>query len=85
MLPARGTIVDNIVRGGEVGIIAESAASISGNDVEGAEARGIVIIGGSPVVRSNRSCGNGEKLFVADAATPDIDDSNQICADMPAG
>ncbi len=39
---------------------------------------------GSPVLRDNRSCGNGTNLIVADTATPDIDDSNEICEDAPA-
>jgi len=77
-----GTVSNNVVRGGQSGItIGAGAALVTGNDVEGAETHGLVVINGSPVLRDNHSCGNGENLFTADAATPDIDDSNEICQD----
>ena len=79
---SEGTVSDNVVRGGQSGItVGAGAALVTGNDVEGAETRGLVVINGSPVLRDNHSCGNGENLFVADAASPDIDDSNEICED----
>ena len=80
-----GSIADNVVRGGTNGIAVGTAQEVSGNDVEGVAGRGIDIGFGSPVLRGNRSSGNGEaNLFVAEAATPDIDDSNEICEDALA-
>ena len=77
-----GTVSDNVVRGGQSGItIGAGDALVTGNDVEGAVSRGLLIMNGSPVLRGNHACGNGENLFVADAASPDIDDSNEICED----
>ncbi len=80
-----GSIADNVVRGGGAGIVLLGDLAVSGNDVEGVAARGIAIVrGSSSVLRDNRACGNGENLYVAEGATPDIDDSNEICEDAPA-
>lgn len=79
-----GSIADNVVRGGGAGIVLLGDLDVSGNDVEGVAARGITVAAGGPVLRDNRSCGNGENLFVVERATPDIDDSNEICEDLPA-
>ncbi len=80
-----GSIADNVVRGGGAGIALLGDLEVSGNDVEGVTARGIVILrGSSSILRDNRSCGNGENLFVAEGATPDIDDSNEFCEIAPA-
>ena len=76
---ADGSVSDNVVRGGRAGIVVSRDLEVSGNDVEGVERRGIAVGGGSPVLRDNRSCGNGENLFVAELADPDIDDSNDLC------
>jgi nitrous oxidase accessory protein NosD len=84
---SEGQVSGNVIRGGTFGIMASAADSsveFAANDVEGASVRGMTLISGSPVLRDNRLCGNGEDLFVADAATPDIDDSNEICEDAPA-
>jgi len=48
--------------------------------VTGVSGRGLALVG-SPVLRDNRSCGNGENLWIAEGATPDIDESNEICPD----
>jgi nitrous oxidase accessory protein NosD len=73
-------VTGNTVRGGSTGISVHGASTLEGNDVEGATERGIEIGGSSEaVLRDNRSCENGEDLWVADGAAPDIDASNEIC------
>lgn len=44
-----------------------------------------ILVGGStsPKLSGNTSCNNGENLKIVDSATPDIDDTNEICADAP--
>jgi nitrous oxidase accessory protein NosD len=79
-----GAVSDNVVRGGGAGIVVSRDREVSGNDVEGVESRGISVAAGSPVLRANRSCGNGENLWVGPNAEPDIDESNEICEDAPA-
>ena len=77
------TVTGNSITGGRTGIVTTGgSAQLSGNTVEGASDRGIAIGGdATALLRDNRACGNGENLWVADAANPDIDDSNEICQD----
>ena len=77
------TVTGNSITGGRTGIVTTGgSAPLSGNTVEGASNRGIAIGGdATALLRDNRACGNGENLWVADAANPDIDDSNEICED----
>jgi parallel beta-helix repeat protein len=82
-----GTIEGNTIREGTAGIVISGGAPlVSDNTVEGLERRGLVIgSGASPTLSGNTSCGNGENLWVAEGATPIIDDTNEICEDAPAG
>lgn len=79
-----GEVTNNTVRGGDVGITLSTSVLASGNDVEGATGSGILVSFGTPMLRDNRSCGNDTNLNVADMASPDIDESNEICEDAPA-
>jgi nitrous oxidase accessory protein NosD len=84
---SEGQVSGNVIRGGTIGIMASAANSgveFAANDVEGASSRGMSLLSGSPALRGNRLCGNGANLVIADAASPDIDDSNEICEDAPA-
>jgi len=83
-LGARSHVVEgNEISGGDVGIvtITGSASTLTGNSVSGVSGRGFALLGGSPVLRHNHSCGNGENLWIGEGATPDIDESNEICPD----
>jgi hypothetical protein len=74
----------NVVTGGETGIATSlGAAMLDGNTVTGVSGRGLAL-DGHPTLSGNSSCDNGENLWVADGATPVIDDSNAICEDAPA-
>ena len=82
-----GSVTGNTVRGGSVGILisglldpnAESPRLID-NLIEGASDRGLVIgARSSPKLSGNRVCDNSTNLVVHDDATPDIDDTNEIC------
>ncbi len=77
------TVSGNTVSGGRAGILVASGSMVlDGNEVTGAGERGIAISGeASPVLTGNVSCENGENLWVAEDATPEIDDSNEICED----
>ena len=72
----------NEVSGGDTGIITTigSAATLTGNGVTGVTGLGFSLAG-SPVLRDNHSCGNGENVRVVEGATPDMDESNEICPD----
>jgi nitrous oxidase accessory protein NosD len=75
-------VVGNRISGGDDGILqGAGSSSITGNSVTGVSGRGFAL-GGSPVLRDNHSCGNGENLWIAEGATPDIDESNEICPDI---
>lgn len=75
----------NTISGGRSGIsVVSGSMALDGNEVTGASGRGIAIGGDSPVLTNNMSCGNEENLWVADTATPAIDDSNEICDDEVA-
>jgi hypothetical protein len=79
-----GQVSGNVIRGGLTGIMVSAAngsVEFAANDVEGASGRGMSLLSGSPTLRDNRLCGNGENLWVGDEASPDIDDSNEICED----
>ena len=57
-----------------------------GNDVSGAQSRGVAIgKGSSPVLTGNTICGNAVNLHVDDEATPQIGKTNAICEDEPIG
>jgi parallel beta-helix repeat protein len=71
-------IADNTITGGTVGISVVGAPELVDNDVSGVSGRGLVL-SGSATLRGNTSCDNGEDLFIVGNATPDIDDSNEIC------
>ena len=73
----------NTISGGRGGIsVMSGSMALDGNEVTGAGERGFAIGGeASPVLTSNVSCENGENLWVADGAAPEIDDSNEICED----
>jgi F-box protein 11 len=76
------TVGDNTVRGGQSGMsITGGSAQLAGNGIEGVEDRAIAIVRATPTLSGNRSCGNGDNLWVADDAEPVIDDSNEICED----
>jgi nitrous oxidase accessory protein NosD len=79
-------IVGNTVRGGTVGISVTGGAELTDNDVSGVSGRGIDVGFGGATLRGNRSCGNGEDLFVlTDVPVVDwLDDSNEICV-PPSG
>jgi hypothetical protein len=82
-----GQVSGNVIRGGLTGIMVSAAngsVEFAANDVEGASGRGMSLLSGSPTLRDNRLCGNGENLWVGDEASPDIDDSNEICEDASA-
>lgn len=76
-------VSDNTIRGGQAGIsINGGSAQIADNDVEGVAGRGIAIeFSAGPTLSGNRSCGNGDNLWVADSAQPEIDETNEICED----
>lgn len=81
------TVAGNTITDGSVGIIITGGeAQLTENVVEGASGRGIAIGGtsSSPTLVGNRSCGNGENLWVSPDATAQIDESNEICEDAPA-
>jgi hypothetical protein len=79
-----GEVSGNTVRGGDIGFALSTNVRVSGNDVEGASGPGISITFGAPMLRENRSCGNGTDLLIADRAQPDVDESNEICEAEPA-
>ena len=74
-------ITGNSISGGENGILINGGrSSVTGNTIEGASRRGIFISGAAaPTLRDNSLCGNGTDLEVLDSASPDIDESNEIC------
>ena len=84
---AGGLIEGNDVRGGAVGIVIGSGApTVQGNTIEGASGRGLVVApGAAPTLIGNTSCRNGENLFLAQGVDLVVEDSNEICADAPAG
>jgi hypothetical protein len=74
----------NVVTGGETGIVTSlGSPKLTGNTITGVSGRGLALAG-RPALSGNSSCENGENLWVADNATPVIDDSNEICEDAPA-
>jgi len=83
---AEGVVEGNVINGGEVGIVvAGMSPLVKDNVVRGVEGRGIVVgVNTSPMLSGNTSCENGTNLFIGDGATPQIDDSNEICEDAPA-
>ncbi len=82
-------IEGNVIQGGRSGIVVVSGApEVIDNTVSGVSGRGIALGGsGSPTLLGNRSCDNGENLWVGPNVDVDID-SNEICEDArpsPAG
>ena len=59
---------------------------VEGNVVENNEIVSITIANGaSPSLTEHFSCGNGQNLNLGGDAAAEIDDTNEICADEPAG
>ena len=55
---------------------------MTGNTITGVEGRAVAIGGeASAVLRANTLGGNRENLYVDDAASVQVDDSNEICED----
>lgn len=82
-----GVIEGNAVTGGQTGIVLVTGSPVvRNNTIEGASGRGLVIAQsvGTPTLTGNRSCGNGENLYVAEGANVEIDDTNEICEDTLA-
>jgi hypothetical protein len=79
-------IEGNRIEGGAAGIlISRGSPSLIDNLVGGVSRIGITISPGtSPTLRGNTSCDNGTNLTIDEGATPDIDDTNEICPDAPA-
>jgi nitrous oxidase accessory protein NosD len=74
----------NVVTGGEAGLVTSlGSPTLTGNTITGVSGPGLAL-DGHPTLSGNSSCDNGENLWVADNATPVIDDSNEICEDAPA-
>ena len=66
-------------------VIVGGEAELTDCVIGGVSGRGFAIGAASgPTLSRNRSCGDGENLWVDDGATPDIDESNEICEDAPA-
>lgn len=79
-------VIGNTISGGRNGItITTGSTALDDNKVTGASGRGLAIgSGSSPVLTGNVSCENGENLWVADDAAPDIDETNEICEEQAA-
>ena len=74
----------NVVTGGETGIVTGlGSPQLTGNTITGVSGQGLAL-DGQPTLSGNSSCENCENLWVADGASPVIDDSNEICEDAPA-
>ncbi len=84
--PGSHSVDGNNIFAGTTGIMATGGeAQLTRNVVVGASGRGIAIGGtSSPMLAGNRSCGNGENLWVSEDSTPRIDESNEICEDAVA-
>jgi F-box protein 11 len=80
-----GVIVDNDVAGGRDGILVGGGSpTVSGNSIADVERRGLFVgLRASPTLSGNTSCGNGEDLVVEDGASATVDDTNEICGDVP--
>jgi len=77
-------VKDNRIRGGDTGIALSGSPTLVDNTVEGLTGRGIVVgMNSSPTLIGNMSCDNGTNLYVSDTAEPVIDDTNEICEDLP--
>ncbi len=75
---------NNVITGGETGIATSlGSPTLTGNTISGVSGNGLAL-DGQPTLSGNTSCDNGENLWVAEGATPLIDDSNEICEDAPA-
>ncbi len=80
---AAGEVSGNTVRGGDYGVsvVSAGAPSITGNTIENATARGILVGGGtSPSITGNSICGSAINLFVQSNATPTVG-ANEVCPD----
>ncbi|MFV2063500.1 MAG: right-handed parallel beta-helix repeat-containing protein [Chloroflexota bacterium] len=73
----------NTITNGTTGIdLVRSSATLTDNIVREMIANGIAISTDSrPSLVGNRSCDNGRNLFVDEASSPQLDESNEICAD----
>ena len=75
-------IESNVVTGGGDGIVSSlGSPTLTGNAITGLTGRGLAL-SGSPLLSGNTSCENGQNLWVAEDATPIIDDTNEICPDQ---
>ena len=71
----------NGVSGGSYGIqLSNTDTPVVGNDVTGADSRGLAIMGTSaPRLTDNAACDSAVDLWVAPDAEPKVDESNEIC------
>jgi len=78
-----GLMDGNSVSGGTAGIVVgRGSPAITNNTLEGIEGRALAIgARTSPTLSGNTSCGNEVNLYVADNASPEIDETNEICED----
>ncbi len=77
---SRSSLVANTLDGNVVGIVWDAAAGeIDGNTVSGSSV-GIQVDAGSPVLTGNIVCDNDQDVLVSDRATPENDETNEICA-----
>lgn len=71
----------NVVTGGGEGIVSSlGSPTLTDNTVTGVSGEGLAL-SGSPILSGNTSCDNGQNLWVAEDATPEIDDTNEVCPD----
>lgn len=78
---SNAVLASNMVSGGGAGFALTAARpELLGNTVEGVAGPAVSIAErAGPILRDNVLCADGEVLDIADTATPDIDDSNEIC------
>ncbi len=80
---AAGEVAGNSVRGGDYGvsIVSAGAPVITGNTIENATARGILVGGGtSPTIEGNTICGSALNIEVRSDAAPAVG-ANDVCPD----
>ena len=83
---AEGEVAGNSVRGGDYGvsIVSAGAPVITGNTIENATARGILVGGGtSPTIEGNTICGSALNIEVRSDAAPSVG-ANEACPDGAA-
>jgi hypothetical protein len=83
---ADAEVSGNTIRGGDYGVsvVSGGAPAITGNHIENAQQRGILVGGGtSPLVEGNTICGGAINLYVDPNANPKLG-SNDVCPDGAA-